>query len=160
MGSRHRNKRCRTAISWLVTFHFCSSILAAPSAEFETQLQQAETSYAKDHSPVDGPESWIIELSPKTRLANGIGDISTTGTAVARSWTLDLTAVPPTFSAGAGRCKGEVDSFCPTIEAGRRRVADCLQAQVAKQESGNVQGKVRCSLLSCSSLHSQACLHL
>lgn len=118
MGSRHRNKLCRSAISWLVTLHFCASASAALSPEFETQLQQAETSYAEDHTPAVGPESWIIELSPKTRLANGIGDISTTG-----------------------HCKGDVASFCSTIKAGRRRVADCLQAQVAKQDSGNVQGK-------------------
>ena len=81
MGGRHRNKLCRVAIPWLVAIHLCSSTLAALTDEFETQLREAEAKQ-KDNALLVGPESWIIELSPKTRLANGVGDISTRGTAV------------------------------------------------------------------------------
>lgn len=79
MSARQRSKLCRVAIAWLVAVHFCSGTFAALTAEFETQLQEAEATY-KENAQLLGPESWIIELSPKTRLANGIGDIATIGT--------------------------------------------------------------------------------
>ena len=79
MIARHRSKLCRVAIPWLVAVHFCSGALAALTTDFETQLQEAEATY-KENAQLLGPESWIIELSPKTRLANGIGDIATIGT--------------------------------------------------------------------------------
>ena len=41
----------------------------------------------------------------------------------------------------AGDCAGDIDTFCATVSAGRRRLADCLQDQVATQETGNVQGR-------------------
>lgn len=81
MSARHRSKLCRVAITWLVAIHFCSGTLGALNADFESQLQEAEATY-KDNAQLLGPESWIIELSPKTRLANGIGDISSIGTFV------------------------------------------------------------------------------
>ena len=81
MSAIHRSKLCRVAIAWLVAINLCSGTSAALTAEFESQLQEAEATY-KDDAHLLGPESWIIELSPKTRLANGIGDISTIGTFV------------------------------------------------------------------------------
>ena len=79
MSARHRSKLCRVAIAWLVVIQFLSGTFAAFTAEFETQLQEAEATY-KENAQLLGPESWIIKLSPKTRLANGIGDIAKIGT--------------------------------------------------------------------------------
>lgn len=142
MSTRDHNKLCRIAIPWLIAVHLCSSASAAFTAEFETQLQEAEATY-KENAQLLGPESWVIELSPKTRLANGIGDVSTIGTVVVTGHVISpLLSQKP--SVAAGDCKGDIDSFCSTVKAGRRRLADCLQAQVAKQESGNVQGTESC----------------
>lgn len=71
------------------------SVLAGLSAEFETQLQQAEAAQEERREPLVGLESWIVEVSPKTRLANGDGDISTIGKAERRpgSCSSDLAAL-------------------------------------------------------------------
>ena len=67
------------ALTSLLIAQLCGSASAALSAEFETQLQQAEAAQEERQEPLVGLESSIIALSPRARLANGDGDISTIG---------------------------------------------------------------------------------
>lgn len=46
-------------------------------------------------------------------------------------------------SASAGECGGDIETFCKSVKAGRRRLADCLQKQVNEEVTGNVQGKFK-----------------
>ncbi|KAL0026108.1 hypothetical protein WJX79_000228 [Trebouxia sp. C0005] len=106
------------AVSCLCFVQLCANASAALSSEFEADLQKAEAAQEERRESLQGLESNVISLSPKALLANGDGDIST-----------------------IGDCAGDIDTFCATITAGRRRLADCLQSQVTAQETGNVQGK-------------------
>lgn len=106
MSTRDHSKLCRIAIPWLIAVHLCSSTSAAFTAEFETQLQEAEATY-KENAQLLGPESWVIELSPKTRLANGIGDVSTIGTVVVT---------------GAGHVIPLLSPSCPVLQAIARAI--------------------------------------
>ncbi|DBA68142.1 TPA: hypothetical protein ACH3X2_013949 [Trebouxia sp. C0005] len=118
MSLRQHKGLVLIAVSCLCVVHLCANASAALSSEFQADLQKAETAQEERREPLQGLESNIIALSPKALLANGDGDIST-----------------------IGDCAGDIDTFCATITAGRRRLADCLQSQVAAQETGNVQGK-------------------
>lgn len=51
-------------------------------AEFETQLQRAETAQEQRQPPIRGIQSSIVPQSPTAELVNGDGDISTIG----RTW--------------------------------------------------------------------------
>jgi hypothetical protein len=52
----------------------------------------------------------------------------------------NTSAVSALSGATAGECAGDIDNFCENIEAGIRRLADCLSEQQTDEEKGNVQG--------------------
>ena len=134
--------------------------MAGLTPEFEIQLQQAEAAQEERREPLVGLESWIIELSPKTRLTNGDGDISTIGetkSCVSRFAPI-IGANTSSSLVHAGDCAGDIDSFCSTVTAGRRRLADCLQLQVANEQTGNVQGVFRHLLPPCTATASTHCV--
>lgn len=117
MNLRQHKNLVLIALISLVATQLCANTSAALTADFEAELLKAEAAQEERREPLLGLDSNIISLSPKARLANGDGDVST-----------------------IGDCAGDIDTFCVNVSAGRRRLADCLQEQVATQATGNVQG--------------------
>ena len=74
-----QHKRLLLIAHIILAARLCGSVSAVLSAEFERQLQQAEAAQEKRLEPLVGPDSSIIALSPKAKLANGDGDVSTIG---------------------------------------------------------------------------------
>jgi hypothetical protein len=40
----------------------------------------------------------------------------------------------------SGDCAGDIDNFCEKVNAGVKRLANCLSKQLEEEEKGNVQG--------------------
>ncbi|KAK9816541.1 hypothetical protein WJX72_001742 [[Myrmecia] bisecta] len=73
----------------------------------------------QDWEDVNTPvEAKIVKEAPGATLANGDGDVATTG-----------------------NCSGDIRAFCDWREPGESRLADCLTQQMTEEEKGNVDGK-------------------
>ena len=55
-------------------------------------------------------------------------------------WEHDASALAWTT---ADKCAADVDTFCSMVRPGEGRLADCLSAQQAAEEKGNVDGCVQ-----------------
>ena len=146
MGARFNNRALLKVVVVGLAL-LCGTTYAAISAELEADLQRAEA--LQEERPVEPADivvsSRIISLSPAAQLANGDGDISTVGKCIWNLTRCCQTSLDHFCQQGcvvsAGDCAGDIDTFCSSVKAGRRHLADCLQNQVDVQQAGNTQGK-------------------
>lgn len=86
--------------------------------ELQEKLQEAEEAQEFREEAFGPVVSDIISQAPPAELANGDGDVATTG-----------------------NCGGDIDHFCVDIMPGEGRLSDCLTKQIQDEENGNTDGR-------------------